>query len=659
MKWKNAVMEIVIVLIGTIALLTVFFLMWKNGFLSSGAFGAADQVNRSSYIINVLSNGWSVFVNNIYLIFTLFNCIIFGSIIIILVIHAIYGAVLEFSDYFTLSIAGSFIVLFIVGLLILGLGMFYDINNDVGVLIIILNITLGSYLYFSRIFLKGRKSFDTNIFFVLSGLILFFAVLYLVRLAFIYGTQFPLYFDSIKHYSDIQSFLSADKSPTLNQIQSFFVYYYHFGFHIIATGITSISGKPIQDVMLVLGQTTLAIIPLPLFSLIKHETRLNSAGFFTVLLGALGWSMPADSVNWGKYPAITSLIFIEFTLCIAYLMIEMEKGKQKTMALGLVFLTISSSTLTHSRSLFVILLGIICWLAADKWLSLSWAIRLWSLIFVLLGVVSIIVTIYQEPILRSVFDPYLREGSLATLLVLLLFPFAMMEFPKMAFANLLMTFSLLLCLFVPMPLLFSSYGYQTLLDRPYIEISLYLPFSLIGGVGFAAVMKMLVRVFDGTEMRRKRIIPVFLAVVLWAGVIGNAFSSYSFYASDCCKLIANDDLDAYKWINQNLPKDAFLWIAASKGTIAPSESSVVFGATDGGGWVTILAHRETKGLIYSSDFGIVEVQRQMCERKNNYIYVGSGTQSFDRSKLENVPGWYEKIFSLPTVQIFSVVRCAH
>jgi hypothetical protein len=365
--------------------------------------------------------------------------------------------------------------------------------------------------------------------------------------------------------------------------------------------------------------------------------------------------MPADSVNWGKYPAITSLIFIEFTLCIVYLMIGMEKGKQKKMALGLVFLAISSSTLTHSRSLFVILIGIVCWLASEKWLGLPRAIRVGSLIFVLLGVVSITVTIYQEPVLRSAFDPYLREGSLATLLVLLLFPFAMMEFPKMALANLLMTFSLLLCLFVPVPFLFSGYGYQTLLDRPYIEISLYLPLSLIGGVGFAAAMKMLVRVSDGTEARKKRIIPVFLAIVLWVGVIENAFSSYNFYASDCCKLITDDDLDAYQWIDRNLPQDAVLWFATSKGVIAPSESSVILGATDGGGWVTILAHRETNGLIYSSDFGAIRVQTQICKHKNNYIYVGSTAQSFDKSKLENITGGYEQVYSSSTIQVFKII----
>jgi len=658
MKWKNIVAEMVIVLIGSIVLLTIVFLIWKNGFLSSRTFDPANQIGMGGYIVNVLSNGWLVFVDKISLIFTLFNCITFGGIIISFIIQIIYGAKLEFSDYLTLGMSGGFIVLFIGSFLILGLNIFVRINN-VDANVLVLNIVLSSRLFYSRILSKNEKIFDTHIPFISSGLILFFAVIYLARLAFIYNTQFPLYFDSITHYSNIQSLLSADKLFTINRIQSFFTYYYHFGFHISAAGIALISEKSIQDVMLVFGQTTLAVIPLPIFSLIKHETRMYSAGFFTVLLGAFGWSMPAYSVNWGKYPAMTSLIFIEFTLCIAYLMIGMEKGKQKTLALGLVFLAFSSSTLTHSRSLFVILLGVVCWLAADKWLSLSQSIRMWLFVFALIGVAAIMISIYQEPVLKSVFDPYLREGSLATLLILFLFPFAMLEFPKMAFANLLMTLSLLLCLFVPIPFLFSKYGYQTLLDRPFIEISLYLPFSLIGGVGFAALMKMLAHVFSDVELRRKRIVSIFLAIVLWVGIIYNAFSSYNFYASDCCNLITDDDLDTYKWIDQNILQDAFLWIAFSKGSVASSESSDIIGATDGGGWVTPLAHRETKGLNYNSDFGSIEIQTQMCERKNNYIYVGSTAQSFDGSELENVPGRYEKVFSSSKVQIFNVIGCAH
>ena len=228
MKRKNAAWEIVIVLIGTMALLAIVFLIWKNGFLMSGTFDLANQFNMGNYVINVLSNGWLVFLKNAYLIFTLFNCITFSGIIITLIINVIYGAKLDFSDYLTLGMAGSFIVLLIVGLLILGLGIFINVNN-IEAIVVILNIMLGSYLYYSRIFSKDKKIFDSNIFLVSSGLVLLFFVIYLVRLAFIYSTQFPLYFDSITHYSNIQSLLSADKSFTMNRIQMFLVYYYHFG----------------------------------------------------------------------------------------------------------------------------------------------------------------------------------------------------------------------------------------------------------------------------------------------------------------------------------------------------------------------------------------------------------------------------------------------
>ena len=435
--------------------------------------------------------------------------------------------------------------------------------------------------------------------------VLGFLFLVFVRLGFTAGAILPPYFDSAEHYRIIQSLLNNEGFtwPTAS--------YYHLGYHAIAALLASLSHAGLARVMLVFGQIVLAALPMPMYFLVRSGTGSRSAALLAASAAAFGWSMPAGAVNWGKYPALLGLVALQFAVGVSVL----RKFRLSTGAA-------LAAMLIHTR--MIILMGI---LAAGRLLS---RVRR----SLLIGVTSLILAVeilvlWRDPRLRAVLEPYM---DWATLLVLLLAVLAWQPYPRLVSASILVLAAILGGMLIPLP------PTLTLLDRPFVEMALYLPLAFLCGLGAS---------------RMPGSVNVALAMVIAI----HAWTSFSFSPSACCQLAGPDDAAALGWIGKELPKDARVGIAVADLSLSLTGAPLQNTGADAGIWVRPLTGRNTRTLPYFIDFTRPETHELLCAEKVTHLYIGGNELSFRMRSWVEYPGWYEVLFALPKAQVIEVLGC--
>ena len=484
-------------------------------------------------------------------------------------------------------------------------------------------------------------------------LVFFFAVSVVLRLAFITRTFVPPYFDSVEHFSIIKGLVNALESSTLiKTIPTLTPSYYHLGFHLLAAFLTfGLHASP-MDVILVLGQIILAAIPIPMFFILRHKTHNDSAAFFGTFLAGFGWYMPGFAVNWGKYPALAGLLTLEVVVSMAYFMFQNKSYRNQLVRIGILLLGIIVSTLFHSRTLVVIAFFLISWFIAGTIQTLPKAFQYVSLGILLAGLIIVGILIQREPLLALALEPYLRDGFWITLIVVVLSPFALIQFSRGFYFSILFTLFIFIALFIPIGNWVPGFENQTLLDRPFVEMVLYLPLSFLGGLGLAGLMQFVRGIQDFPE----QIHPY--AAILVIGMVGLiAIGSYDFYPSDCCNFVRYDDTVAFDWLDKNLPSDARILIPSTSMNVLPSGPSASPTGTDAGIWIPALTGRDTTFAPFDIDFRSTETLEQLCQLQIDYIYVGGTTQRFNVAQLQSKADWYKGVLFLPNAQLYQLTGC--
>lgn len=477
-------------------------------------------------------------------------------------------------------------------------------------------------------------------------LALFIILSLVIRQAYVSRALFPSYFDSAQHYAIIKNIMAHDLSQAFESLR---VDYYHVGFHFIAAFLASIFKAEITTVMLILGQVILAVLPLPIFAIVKSVTRSDWAGMFAAVLSAFGWYMPAHAVDWGKYPALMSLGVILFVLSLVCLFAqdkdEMEKGKRISFYLVIGF-SILITAFVHSRSLIVFGGIAIVWVVSIGWGRLSQKLK-HILFFLMLVILLIIIVLIQgTDVLSLLFDPYLNEGIWVTILVAALSIFAYRSYPQLTFVSVMTICLLLLGVYVPVAGLFPSRPYLTLMDRPYVQMILFIPLSLIGGFGVDALEKRIGKTFSN-----------YLALIIMSGIVVHAFANYHFYPSDCCVLVGNDDAAAVAWMADQLPVEARIGVASTELKVVAAIVSEGDVGADAGVWITPLIGRGTIFLPYDFVFDEVESLETLCGQRIEYLFVGELGQTFDAAELDFRPEWYRPLLAMPRTRVYEVTGC--
>ena len=554
------------------------------------------------------------------------------------------------SEYYSLSTTGWMLPIFLTGVIwILGKSFSPQVFRAPVIFILIAILAM-------IFFLRTRNESSTGSKTTFLVLLVLFGTFIFLRLAFVARAAIPQYFDSAQHYLIIKNILGNPSSSTT--VLWLPTVYYHIGFHVVAALMISVLHADIIHSMLILGQWTLAVIPLSVFFLIRHETQSNSAGVFAVLLAAFGWYMPAHAMDWGKYPALTSLTLIPFVVSLAYLSVQYKKvlslGKYLSLN-GILLAALIITILTHSRSLVIFGFVVLAWMAATGWQKLPRPAQWILLGLVITGMIAELRFIQTRDVLGPLFDPYINKGLLITLIVLFLSIFAQWAYPNLAFSILLMILFLLGSLFIPVNGI-PGYIDLTLLDRPFVEMILYLPLSLLGGLGFAG----LVQQWQTRQVQwgtihfswNKTIGVLFIGILLI-----NALFNYEVYPSGCCNIVSRDDMVAIDWIDKNLPPNARILTASTELMVLATDAFQGSVGADAGTWINPLTSRPTFSLLYTSDFSQPSTLDTLCQSKVNYIYVGDTGLTFDNTKIALHPEWYRLLLSMPKVKVYQVIGC--
>jgi hypothetical protein len=589
--------------------------------------------------VNILLDILAVIENHGRLLSGVLLMMLLSQNILSSVLRLLFGSRLSAGEYFSLSIAGWIFPLSLASVLWLVFGAV-----PVFALMVLLAILL--FLRARRISVAGSKS-------IFPILLALFGLFVLLRLPFVAEAILPQYFDSAQHYLTIKNLLRGlDANPTSLHWPT--PSYYHIGFHLLSAFITSSLRVEITHVMLIVGQMIVVTIPFPVFFLVRHATRSSEAGLFALLLAGFGWYMPAYTVNWGKYPALTSLSLIAFILSLAYLAIRYRSVLSPGKYAGVVLLLLSGMLITvfvHSRTLIIFGMMALTWLTLSGWYRLPKVPQVLSFCALLAGILLEINYIRTKDVLGPLFDPYWDKGLLITSLVLILAIFALRAYPRLTFAILLSILFLLGAMFIPIAV--PGYGNLTFLDRPFVEMMLYLPLSMLGGAGLAGLEQSLRLMPARWQFAR-----LGAGSVLSGALLVNALLNYTLYPSDCCSIVSRDDLVAIDWIGRNLPPEARILISSTELRVLASDSFQGSVNGDAGAWITPLTDRATVPLPYHSDFSQQVTFDTLCQLEADYIYVGEKGTTFNNTLIESFPDRYQGLLSMPKVKIYQVVGCS-
>jgi hypothetical protein len=581
-------------------------------------------------MINILQDGFSNFQNHFWIILCVFLAIVWGQTVMQKIFSKVFDNQFNADEYFVLSLSGWIFPVFCWA------GIYFLANillgesfaSIISILIIVIPF------FFIRI-----KRISLVIFYLL----LFLLISLFLRLAFLEQAIFPAYFDSAEHYRNIQNIVNIYE----NKSSSLFQYnYYHLGYHFVSASLIDLFQFNKISFMLIFGQMILTILPISFFFLLKQITQSNTVAFFTCLIAGFGFHMPAHLINWGKYPALLSLVGIQFLFCLGYILVKYNLTRnQKSKLYGLIVLSILITALIHTRTLIVFIVFVISFFITSQIKKTPSRFQYFSFTLLFIFIAIEVFYITNSPVIFPLLSGYTERDLWALVFVLLLIPFSIKFFPNLIFF--LLTTLCLSMFFLFLPISLFNYGTQTLLDRPFVQMLAYIPLSIIAGLGFAGLIQIT------QKFRHAKFV---IGFILFGFVVFNAKINYDFYPSDCCQLVSRDDLSAISWIDNNIPANEKILIAATQIYVTSYEPTGP-AAVDAGIWIQPLTNNITQFAFINTNFEEQETLAYLCEKKIKYIYIGSTPQSFNEIQIASKPNWYHPIFLLPKVKIYQVIGC--
>lgn len=454
-----------------------------------------------------------------------------------------------------------------------------------------------------------------------------FLLLLLLRLAFLRGLVAPPYSDSAWHYLLTTRLL--DSAFPLNAVTS--GSYYHLEFHVLTAWLAALTRLDLLTLLPLTAQVLLAVLPLPVYALVLTLTGQPHAARLSALSAALLWSMPAFAANWGKYPAIGGIVLLP-AVCTVVLLLYKLKDKWGLPIITTAFLLLAV-TRFHSRVLILLACAGAAVLVTTFLLKRTPPLLL--RMFAGLILTSCAILYITLPALHSIYN---GRYLLPIIGVLILLPFALFHQPRLTSVVAVFTLFMLGCSFITIPA-WLRLPAQSLLDRQFLAMSLFLPFSLLVGIGASA----LIRLMRQTRHR----ISLWLILLLW--IIFSAFNTNTYTPDPCCNFVTPSDLAAIDWMKDDLPSDAVVYIAAIK-----KEDGLI--GSDAGVWVTPLTGTFSQFLPYDYAWFIGQDHAKVCALSPAYLYASGQPYSFQINAITR-PDWYELVFENSSTSIYRIISC--
>ncbi|KAF0108577.1 MAG: hypothetical protein FD146_463 [Anaerolineaceae bacterium] len=474
----------------------------------------------------------------------------------------------------------------------------------------------------------------------LGGLALF--LLLVVRLAFLEGLLLPPYSDGAAHYLMARDLLAPASAPQgSHALVGLLQRYYHFGFHGLAAWLVSVTGLPLETALPLLGQLFLVIAPLAALFLSGVTTGSRKFAAFAFLLAAIGWKMPAFASNWAKYPTAAGLALLPVTLGALYLL--WKSGRRRPAAWIGAALLAAGVGIFHARTLVCLLVAGACFLLV-RLLDRFAPKKILPWLAAAAGLLAGYALVSQQYLMQF----YCGGQCYALGAAALLAPFAILYAPGLSLGIFLYLAGTIGASKLHLPEALRSYS-VVWLDGPFLEVACYLPLAFLGGLGIAGLLGRLEawpRRLRPTVRAwvRRAVTALIVLLVFW-----NVTRIDTFRPSSCCNYVHAADLAAIRWIGENTPPDAVVYVSGYK-----TGGSRV--AMDGGMWVTALAGRRSIVEEYDYTWDTLEMLRLACAQGDVYVYAGGAYYSFEMERF-NRPDWYDIVFAEGPVAIYHVSGC--
>lgn len=476
---------------------------------------------------------------------------------------------------------------------------------------------------------------------LLATMITTFVVL---RLAFVKELLLPQYFDSAAHYGLIRQLVQfAEAIRPLVAITLPAPPYYHIGFHMLIAALSNVTHLDIGDLVLVSGQLVLALTPLALYAPARRLSGSATSAFMAMTLAAFGWYMPAFAANWGKYPALFSVLptlgAITVGLVAGQTPDEDARRRLWVAAAGVAV----AAGLFHTRSVIALSMAAaaagaprLLWMLPAPWRKVAIVVTMLAILF--LGW-----SILTRPALSPALEPYHGTGLGPTIFVGLLAIVGFKFRPRASLALFVFAGLLLAGLIVPFPVS----GAGTLLDRPYVELWIFAPLSLLGALGLAGLTPYLGR--RG---------PKAVLAISTAALGAHALFAYDLHASSCCTILTAHDLVAIQWLASNGGASDLVGIATETLETQPAPHPGVDAPVDAGAWVHPLTELGVVPLPRDLDLRAAAVVGDLCRQGVRYLYLGGSARGFAPGVLAESPARFTTRLKLPGASIIEV-KCGN
>ncbi|MCW5850345.1 MAG: hypothetical protein KIT87_09715 [Anaerolineae bacterium] len=505
--------------------------------------------------------------------------------------------------------------------------------------------------------------------------------------------------DSIQHAVGVQLFVEGGRLPTTwgpTVLDAAFTY--HFGFHAVTAVFTWLSGLPIATAVLLAGQVLNALVAVGAYLLTARLTGRRGAGLAALVIVGTVTLMPSYYLTWGRYTQLTGLALLPTAAVLTLDALHGRPPVRRRVLLAAiagsgVFVTHDRVTLMYAA--FVAAALVVESVAAvweRRWVAPYWLRGLltgglillltapWTVRLALnliptgaLGAWFAAPASFNQPHWELLALRYDRQLILLTALgaILSVLGSVMRQFklaiplwtrPRLVF---IMGLAVGLTLVATNP---TALGLNNswVFTNDSLIITAFLPLAIMAGYALAAVMELVVWPLPRAA---QRVVNGLAGVVLIAVALYTADGMLG-VVNPVTVLVTRDDVRAAEWLRANTPPTARFLINAR----AWQEGS--YAATDGGGWLPILADRAVTlppvsyayagtpsildrvihiGSATAQATRVEDVLPLIAEEGVTHVYIGAKGGALRPDMFLGRPD-FRQLYSNGAVWVFEVVR---
>ncbi len=458
---------------------------------------------------------------------------------------------------------------------------------------------------------------------------------------------------------------------------------YHYGFHTLSAGLSLMTGVPLPELLLYMGQFLNGLLPLTVYAAGWLMTRRRDVALLAAFLVALPFFFPGYYVTWGRLTQLSAMLVLPVALGTTW-----RLGRGWPHVWSLTGVLVAGLFLLHFRVFlfylpFALLAGVVGLALYRRWRGLAQAAAL-----ALLLVAPRLPQLWREAnptqvLQNSVpgfndfpvgyyttgWERYFVWLAAAALVVVIV---ALLRGRRWALLPLVLAgwVGLLFLLLAGAPL---GLPETLVVNLNSMYISLFVPLALLLAIVTAHLAQALEKLGRQTAVGRGAVV----VLAVFAGVGLGALALFGFrqqvgIVNEQTILAEEADLDGLAWIDANLPEDALIGVNSWRW------HGSTWAAGDGGAWIVPLTGRQTStppiDHIYNPelfaqvrDFNEVASTREdwsspeaaawLREQGVSHLYVGARGGYLDPAALSRNPE-LTRLYAAGGASVFAVEAAA-